>query len=333
MNPTRRRALLSSAAALSLPWLGAGRAAAQTPVALPRTVFGFTLGSTAATLYAEMAKVLQQQNPAVAARLAPVLTQHSGASGSRAIELVSKSPADGRTLLLAPSSTLTLLPTVRRLKTKPLSELVAITPLAEFTLAFCVGKSVPATVTNMASYLAWVKENPGKENYGVPAIGSSTHLLGEQIAHTSQVRLRASGYTGTAPLTEDIVGGNIAAGLLVLGNALPLMASGAVRILGVASAERWVGLPQIPTLKEQKVISFPYTENFGLYAPLGTPADWVAEVAKAVSGVMQSAPMQGPLAAAGFKAMPLQPGPFAAELQAEVATYAEQVELMQFKAD
>jgi tripartite-type tricarboxylate transporter receptor subunit TctC len=333
MNQSRRHVLVSSAAALTLPSSAVTSAFAQAQPSLRRTIFGFTLGSSAAPLYAETIQSMRQRNAALAGRFAPKLTQHSGASGSRAIELVAKAEPDGLTLLLAPTSTLTLLPAVKRMKARPLTDLKPIVPLAEFTLAFCVGKGAPASITDMPSYLAWVRENADKENYGVPAIGSSTHLLGEQMAATSGVRLRASGYTGTAPLLDDLVSGNIAAGFVVLGSALRSAANGAIRILAVASAQRWPGLSHVPTLYEQGAVRFPYVETFGLFAPAGTPDELVSTLSNAINDTMQAPPLPAYLAAAGFKPMPLTPERFSAELQAEQTMWAEQLKLMKFTVE
>ena len=90
MDALRRRLMLSTAAALSPSLLLPGSAVAQgsTAAAMPRTLFGFTLGSSAATLYADMTRELRQRDASLGALIAPTLTQRSGTSGSRAIEEV-----------------------------------------------------------------------------------------------------------------------------------------------------------------------------------------------------------------------------------------------------
>ena len=126
-------------------------------------------------------------------------------------------------------------------------------------------------------------------------------------------------YKGAAPAMTDLIGGQVAANVSVMSNALAQIQSGKVRALAVSSPQRSPVLSQTPTLAELGHPEATAVEWFGVFAPARTPANIVAALNKAIGEAARSKPFQDALAKGAFEAMVTEaPAAFGAAVQTDI---------------
>ncbi len=265
----KRITALTAIAAGSIPH-GAG---AQT-LDLAKILCGFPPGGTSDILSRRIASLLRGNYAA------NVLVENKpGAGGQIAISTLRDSPADGSTLLLTPSSMLSIYPYVyKSLPYKPLEDVQPVSVASFFNHAFGVGPAVPASVKNMRDFLAWTKANPEKGNYGSPGAGSMPHLIASLVGKHAGQDLRHAPYRGSAPGIQDLLGGQISAMSAPVGEFLSHVKSGKLRLLAISGVDRSPFVPDVPTLRQQ---GFPITvrEWFGVFLPGQASQDVVRRAA------------------------------------------------------
>ncbi|MGV3679293.1 MAG: Bug family tripartite tricarboxylate transporter substrate binding protein [Acidovorax sp.] len=301
MQTNRRDFLQHSAAALSIPSLmGAGLAQAQTQASVEvlKIITGFAAGGTSDTVCRRVADGLR----GLYARSA-LVENRTGAGGQIAITGVKASPADGTVMLQTPASMLTIYPHIyKKLQYDPFKDLVPVSMACTFEFALAVGPAVPASITNVPEFLAWVKANPTNANFGSPAAGSTPHFTAEMLARAGQVSMRHLPYRGTQPAILDLTGGQIASVSGPIGDFLPHLAGGRVRLLGVSGAKRSRFAPQTPTFAEQGLKDVVTDEWFAFYMPAGTPPDIVQRANAALRTALAKPEVIDGLSAMGLEA-------------------------------
>lgn len=269
MSLTRRQIVstLALGAAATAPWA----AFAQSLQA--RILAGFPAGGSIDTTARLIAEAWRGHYAS-----SVLVEQKVGAGGRIAISALKDATPDGLTLLLSPASMFTIYPHVfRRLAYAP-SDVQPVTSVCEYTCGFGVGPMVPASVTNLAQYVQWAKANPKQSSYGSPAAGAMPHFLGNQFEHAAGITLTHVPYRGAAPGMQELMGGQIASGMFALGDFLPYLAGGKIRLLGVTDTKRSRFTPDVPTFAEQGFTSIIGVESFGLFLPAKTPPTVVDRV-------------------------------------------------------
>ena len=154
------------------------------------------------------------------------------------------------------------------------------------TLAFAahymvVRKDLPTA--SLKDFIAYAKTNPGKLNYGSAGGGSATHLACVLFGQQAGVDIVHVPYRGTGPALNDLVAGTLDfmcdQGLNMMGQ----YQGGTVRVLAVAQATRFPGLPEVPTAAEAGLQGFEVTAATAMYAIAGTPKPAVAKLVGTMS--------------------------------------------------
>lgn len=229
---------------------------------IARILCGFPAGGTADVLSRRIAGALRGSYAAT------VLVENKpGAGGQIGISTLKDSPADGSTLLVTPSSMLSIYPYVyKSLPYKPSEDVQPVSLAAYFNHGFGVGPAVPASVKTIRDFLAWTKSSPDKANYGSPGAGSMPHLIASLVGKFSGQDLKHIPYRGSAPGMQDLIGGQISAMSCPVGEFLPHLKTGKVRLLAISGLNRSPFVPDVATLRQQ---GFPVTvrEWFGVFLP------------------------------------------------------------------
>jgi len=248
-----------------------------------RIIVGFPPGGTTDVMARKVADKLRGPYARVA-----IVENRPGAGGQLGVVALKDAPADGSTLLLTPSSMLTIYPhTYRTLQYK--LEDVAPVSLAMYTHhVLSVGPAVPDSVKNLKDFFAWTKANPDKAVYGSPGAGSMPHLIGVLISKASGAELRHVAYRGSAPGIQDLLGGQIASFLGPVGDVLTHSRAGKVRVLGSSGKERDTFLPAVPTMGEQG-IAMGLREWYAFFMPARTSAEVVQRAASALDQAIRQA--------------------------------------------
>jgi tripartite-type tricarboxylate transporter receptor subunit TctC len=242
-----------------------------------------------------------------------------GNSAARAMAAVHAAPPDGRTLLLTPASTVTLVPLLRQLPfMNPDQDFVPVTMLAQFTWVFCVNEAqVPTSVASATDYVKWVQQNPERGAYAIPGPGTTPHAVGQHIATVKDAPMKAQSYAGAPAAANEVINGAVSAGFLLPGAAKAALAKGVVRALFVTSASRWAALPGVPTLHESLGVNLSVTDNYGLFLPPGGSVELAHKVQSAVAQTFAQPRSQAAVERNGMTFKVLSQPDYVAQLQRE----------------
>ncbi|WP_067066374.1 Bug family tripartite tricarboxylate transporter substrate binding protein [Roseateles chitosanitabidus] len=308
---------------------GASGLARAQAVATPRILVGFPAGGSVDVSARRVAEAWR-------GRLAEmvIVEQRVGAGGRLAITALKDAPPDGGTLLMSPSSMFTIYPHVyRKLAYKPDSDAIAVSPIANATCGFGVGPMVPASVRTLADFVAWAKAHPEQSAYATPAAGAMPHFLGDQFKRAAGITLTHVPYRGAAPGLQDLMGGQIASGCFILGDFLPHLPGGRLRILGVTDHERSRFAPEVPTFAEQGFKGIIGVETYGLFLPPKTPAAIVDKMSDLVRVALREKQVVEGLAKLGFEPLAMAPADYARRLAAERVQWGPIVQASGFSSD
>ena len=324
---TSRREILHIAlatAAAGLPLAGRTQTLDTT-----RILTGFAAGGTVDTL---ARRVAAHMNGSYAK--AVVVDSRTGAGGQIAIGALKISPADGSVLLVTPMSMLGIYPhTYKKLPYDPVADLAPVSLGVVFDMGFAVGPQVPATVNTVPEFLEWCKAHPTNANFGSPAPGSVPHFVGELIGRAGKVDLRHVGFRGSQPAILDMMGGQIAAVSAPVGEFLPHLSGGKVRLLATSGATRNKFVPGTSTLVEQGFKDLVFGEWFAFYLPGKAAPDVVQRANTAVRAALTDKDVVSSLNAMGLEAQSSSPAELAAMLKADTDKWGPIVKAIGFTAE
>jgi tripartite-type tricarboxylate transporter receptor subunit TctC len=254
-----------------------------------------------------------------------VVENRPGAGSTLGSKAAASAEADGYTLLFGSSGSLAVAPALyAKVNIDPLK---LFTPVASVSLlphVFVVGPSMPAK--SGQGFVAYVKANPGTLNYGA-GLGTPPHLLSTLLKVRAGIDVTYIPYKGSAASITDLLAGQTHFTIDRLLGLYPLVKEGKVRALGIARAERWPALPQVPTLVESGFPDFTHDAWTGVVAPAGTPRDVVDTLNRAVNEGLQSTEMKENLTRFSAIAKAGTPQDFAAFMRSELPKWAELVKL------
>jgi tripartite-type tricarboxylate transporter receptor subunit TctC len=254
-----------------------------------------------------------------------IIENRPGAGSTLATKAVAGADADGYTLLFGSSGSLAVAPALyAKLNIEPLKMFAPVASVSLLPHVFVVGPSVPAKTVQ--EFVAYAKANPGKLNYGA-GLGTPPHLLSTLLKVKAGIDVTYIPYKGSAASITDLLAGQTHFTIDGLVGLYPLIKEGKVRALGIARAQRWPALPEVPTLVESGYPDFTVDAWTGVVAPAGTPADVVDTLNRAINAALQSPEMKDNLARFSAIAKPGTPQDFAAFVGSELPKWAALVKL------
>jgi tripartite-type tricarboxylate transporter receptor subunit TctC len=322
-NRHRRRVLAALAAAAAAPFGALGQGLSKRPV---RIVVPFTPGSGPDIVARLFAPKLQARWDL------PIFVENRpGASGTIGTEIVVKSPPDGHTLMVGPASIVTAPHLYPNISYDVVKDLSAVTGVGSTSLALVVHKSVP--VGTAQEFIAWVKAQPGKLNYGSPGNGTHHHLCMELLKLYAGLDIVHVPYKGSAPAESDLIAGTIAAMFLPVHVALPKIKAGQIKVLGESLKERHPLFPDIPSLHEQGVTGYDVDLWLGVWAPPGLPPELLARCNADVRAIVAEPDMREQLAKQGLVPNTGTPEQFARLVKDDFEKWGKVIRDAHIKAD
>ncbi len=254
-----------------------------------------------------------------------VVENRPGAGGNIGADYVSKSEADGYTLLLGALSTHGV--NVSLYRDMPFD------PVADFEPVSLVAVTPNVLVVNaqseaetIAEFIELAEADPDGFMFSSGSTGSAGHLAGELLNAAAGIEADHIPYQGSAAAMQAVLAGEVDFIFDNLASASSHIDAGTVRPLAVTTAERSNFAPDLPTMIESGYETFDITTWFGVLAPAGTPEDIVDRLNSEISAALQADDLREALAAQGAEASPTSPHEFADFIESEIAKYAEIIE-------
>jgi tripartite-type tricarboxylate transporter receptor subunit TctC len=216
----------------------------------------------------------------------PVIVDNKpGAGGRLAAQQVKLTPANQNVLMLANPAVMVVAPLVFKDNNYDAErDFVPVSHVNAYDFALAVSPTLP--VRELPHLLAWMRANPQQANVGVPATGSLPHFFGLMVGEKARVQTQVIGYRGSAPLLNDLIGGQVPIAVDTEDVVIPQHNAGKLRILALSGEKRSPFAPNIPTFKEAG-LDLAATGWNTFFAPATMPKDKIERLAATIRDVMQ----------------------------------------------
>lgn len=211
-----------------------------------------------------------------------VVENRTGSSGLVGTKAVIQSDPDGYTFLASAFNTAVMPLVLKSADFNPETDLDVLARTAVAPLVCVMTASRPEKT--LAEVVAAVKADPKKWNFAISSLGSAGHLATIELMRRTGLNIDTVPYRGTQPALTDLMGGSVQLLIDPSFALLPLAKEGTkVRALGIATKERSVLAPDVPTMAEAGLPGYEFNSWYGVWAPKGLPVD----IAAKVNGLLQ----------------------------------------------
>ena len=240
-----------------------------------------------------------------------VVENRAGAAGAIGAEYVAAQPADGYTLMMSSTASLTA---------KNVARFAPVTLVSASPYVIVVNAKL--TVATVAELIAHARRNPGKVSFGSSGIGAASHLAGELFKAMAGVDMLHVPYKGTGQALTDLLGGQIDVMFAPAETVMQQVQAGRLRALAVTSARRATALPALPTAAESGLPGYEAIGWFGLLAPAKTPPAIVARISSDANNAMADPEVRRRILDAGAEPSGDTPEAFARFIRDDMAKWA-----------
>jgi tripartite-type tricarboxylate transporter receptor subunit TctC len=259
-----------------------------------------------------------------------VVENRPGGGNNIGTEAVVRAPPDGYTLLLVDSTAAINATLYDRLNFVFLRDIAPIAGILRLPYVLVVHPSVPAhTVPEL---IAYAKANPGRINMASPGTGTGPHIAGELFKMAAAIDMVHVPYRGGGPVMTDLVGGQVQVLFGTTSLTIEQIRAGKLRPLGVTTATRWEGLPDLPTMGDF-VPGYEASSVFGLGAPRTTPAEIINRLNSETNAGLADAKMKAQLAELGGTVLPGPPADFGKLMAEETEKWGKVIKLANIKPE
>ena len=210
--------------------------------------------------------------------------------------------------MLGFDGTLTITPFIQKnVSFNASKDFAPISKLTDVAFVVVVNPSIP--VKNIKELVEYSKANPGKMSYASPGVGSTAHMLGEQLrleGGLDWVHIPYGG-SGSGKFIIDVIGGSTPAAVISIAVAAASVREGKVLGVGVPSSQVNSALPNVPTFAQAGFERFNVASWFALLAPVGTPDPIIKRLNAEVAKVLATDAFKARMAIAGMDVTPSTP--------------------------
>jgi len=314
MKTAKRKKPVAAIACMLLA-LSSGATWAQSYPSKPvRLLIGFSAGGgsdiIARGLAPRLAEQLGQQ---------VIVDNRPGANGMIAAEIVSKTPPDGYTLLVAPGNYVFGQAMDAKQSLDMTTAFAPVSLLAATPLLAAVHPSMP--IRSIKQLIAVAKAQPDKLSYASGGIGGSGHLGVELFKALTQVQIVHVPYKGNGAAIADLIGGQVPLCFCTLPSVFSHVKGGRLRALAVTTAKRTPFAPELPTIAESGLPGYEMSQWYGLLAPAGMPAPVTDRLNAEVAKALKHSDVRTRLAAEGAEPVSSTPQEFAKFYKDEIAKW------------
>lgn len=319
-----KRILTALALCLLAGWASAQGAWPSRPV---RIVVPFPAGQTTDVI----ARLLAQQFTESVGQ-SFFVDNKAGAAAIIGTEQVKNAPPDGYTLLMASSGPLAINPSLySKLPYDTLRDFQPIGMIAAVPQFLVVNRDFPPS--NLKDLIAYVKQNPGKTNYGSGGSGLTNHLTMELLKSTAGLQITHVPYKGAAAAITGLIAGEINMMFESGPAVIPHVKSGKLKVIAVGTRARSVVLPEVPTVAEAGVPGFAAVAWAAFLAPAGTPRAIIQKMNGELNAVLSRPAIRERLISLGAEPVETSPEQTTAFFKSELEIWAGAVKASGARAD
>jgi tripartite-type tricarboxylate transporter receptor subunit TctC len=249
-----------------------------------------------------------------------VIDNRGGGSNTIGMAMVAKAPADGYTLGLV---TPTFLMTQSMMKNHPydiIKDFSAVAMFGDAPLFFVIPSSLPAN--NMKEFLQYAKARQGQLNWASGGTTSTQGLAGLMFSSAAGLKTTQIQYKGSSQGMTDLLAGRVQFMFNPLPSVIAHTKSGALKILGVASAERLSAYPEIPAIADT-VPGFSTAGWFALVAPAGTPKEIIDRLNREINDIIKTPEVRASMIESGLEPKTMSPAEFEKMMSVDFAKYTK----------
>jgi tripartite-type tricarboxylate transporter receptor subunit TctC len=306
-----------AAVAAALAFISCGEAAAQSWPDKPiHMIVPFPPGGSADTL----ARLLDDKIQATL-RQPIVVDNHPGAGGNLGTDIAAKSPPDGYTFLMTPSSIASQPSLYSKLTWDPVRDFAPVGLVATTPNILVVNTAVPAH--SVKELIALAKAQPGRLSYASGGIGATNHLAGELFKRMTDTQIVHVPYRGNPLAVIDVMNGQVTMMFDFMITSLPHVKAGELRALAVTGAKRAPQVPDLPTVSESGVPGYEASTWFAVMAPAGTPGPIIARLNHELNAALTLPDIRKRLDQLGAEPLGGTPDDAARLLKSEIAKWAD----------
>ena len=253
-----------------------------------------------------------------------IVENRPGAGGNIGTAAVVRAPADGYTIMVGTISSHAINPYIyKNLSYDIEKDFQPVSLIATTPNLLVISKNVP--VSNLADFIAYVKKNSGKLNFGSSGAGTSQHLSAELFALMTKTELTHVPFRSSGDTVNSLLGGHVDFAFDNITLVLPQVQGGNLRALAVTSKERSPMAPDLPTISEV-LPGFEAVSWHGLFLRTEVPKAIAEQLAADVREILTKPQVVKQLTDIGVKPSPTTPAEFAVFLKAERAKWSEVAE-------
>ncbi|APW38318.1 MFS transporter [Rhodoferax koreense] len=252
-----------------------------------------------------------------------IVDSRPGAGATLGAAYVATAKPDGYTLLMGAVHHAIATSVYKKLPYDFERSFAPVTTVALVPNVLAVNTNSP--VTDVKGLVAEAKAAKDKLAFGSNGNGTLQHLVGTQFASMSGIELLHVPYKGSAPLTTDLLGGQVYMSFDTITPVVPFIRSGKLRALAVTTAKRSSTLPEVPTLAEAGLKDFDQGTWFGVLAPAGTPKEVVTRLNTEMVKIIQSPEFRKRMEDIGAEPVGNSPEQMASQIHDDTAKYARLV--------
>ncbi len=244
-----------------------------------------------------------------------------GVGGNFGLEVASKAPADGYTIVLS-SPTVAISPSLyKRLNYNADKDLAPVARMTTIENVLVVHPSVPAN--SLKEFVALARSYRGGLNFGSGGAGTTNHLANEMLQHIAKIKMVHVPYKGATRAALALISGEVDEVVVSVPSVMPYIKAGKVRPLAVLSRERVPQLPNVPTGIESGYKGLAISIWYGIFAPAGTPRDIVMRLNQEITKAINSPDLEKRLVNLGIEPWPGSPEEFSSLVRSERERFAQ----------
>jgi len=253
-----------------------------------------------------------------------VVENQPGPGGIAAARTVLSQSPDGYTIGLVTNGTSISAALFKALPFDPVREFATISTIGRFDLVFAT--NVDSPFQTLADFIKAAKEQPGSLNVGTINVGGTQNLGAELFKSSAGLNFQIVPYRGTPDVIVALLRNDVQLMVDFYAPMKPTLMEKKIRAVGTSGPQRSPFLADVPTVAQAGVPGYEVTSWNGVFAPVGTPADIINVLNKAIHEIVAIPELKQRYADLGIEAQASTPEQLKARLEADIKKWAAVIE-------